>query len=111
MATLMEKLNNALKTKKPLSASLISEYNAIRRSLVPAKRKKLDALMNRRVKNNPTATIGLRAKTAKNVISTDRELKARKGGNPDIQRKQGSMKAGAKGSFQDLMHGGKVKKK
>ena len=111
MPTVMKMLDDALKTKKPLSASLTAEYNSIRSSLLPAKRKKLDALMNRRVKNNPTATIGLRAKTAKKVISTDRELKARKGGNPDIQRKQGSMKAGAKGSFQKLMHGGKAKKK
>jgi hypothetical protein len=110
MATIMERLNNALKTKKPLSASLTAEYNSIRRSLVPNKRKQLDALMNRSVAGNKTATIGLRAKTAKKVISTDRELKARKGGNPEIQRKQGSMKAGAKGSFEKLKSGGKVKK-
>jgi len=108
MATLMEKLNNALKTKKPLSSSLTAEYNSIRGSLLPNKRKRLDALMNKNAKvAGPKSTAAL----AKKVISTDRELKARKGGNPEIQRKQGSMKAGAKGSFQKLMHGGKVKKK
>ncbi len=108
MPTVMKMLDDALKTKKPLSASLTAEYNSIRSSLLPAKRKRLDALMNKNAKvAGPKSTAAL----AKKVISTDRELKARKGGNPNIQRKQGSMKAGAKGSFQKLMHGGKAKKK
>ncbi len=108
MPTVMKMLDDALKTKKPLSASLTAEYNSIRSSLLPAKRKRLDALMNKNAKvAGPKSTAAL----AKKVISTDRELKARKGGNPEIQRKQGSMKAGAKGSFQKLKHGGKVKKK
>ena len=108
MATLTEKLNNALKTKKPLSSSLTAEYNSIRSSLTPNKRKQLDALMSKTKKKSGTFAV---AATAKKVISTDRELKARKGGNPEIQRKQGSMKAGAKGSFQKLKYGGKAKKK
>ncbi len=107
MATIMERLNSALKTKKPLSASLTAEYNSIRRSLVPNKRKQLDALMSKTMKKaGPKSTVA----TAKKIISTDRELKARKGGNPEIQRKQGSMKAGAKGSFEKLKYGGKAKK-
>ena len=114
MMTLMEKLNNALKTKKPLTPALIKEYNAIRSMFPEAKRKKLDALMGKM----PGAFS--RGKLATEVVKrtggVKTQKKAKQGGNPDIQKKQGFVGAMAKGGkamkkAKGMAKGGKMKSK
>ena len=113
MATLMERLNKALEIEKPLSPSLIKEYNEIRSMFSPAKRKKLDALMNKMP--GAFSRGRLAKKLVKQTGGAEAQKKARQGGNPDIQKKQGFVGAKAKGGKvmpkKKLMYGGKVKKK
>ena len=114
MATLMEKLNKALEIKKPLTPSLIREYTAIRSMFSPAKRKKLDALMDKMPgafsKGNLARTI------VKKTGGVKTQRKAKQGGNPDIQKKQGFVGAMAKGGkatkkAKGMARGGKMKSK
>ena len=111
MESMMEKLNKAIKNEKPLTPSLIREYNAIRGMLPPAKQKKLDSLMNK-----APGAYG-RGKLAKEVVKRTGgakvQQKAKQGGNPDIQKKQGFVGAMAKGGAakKKMAYGGTAKKK
>jgi hypothetical protein len=110
----MEKLNNAIKNERPLTPALIKEYNEIRSMLPANKKKKLDSLMNKA----PGAYS--RGKLAKEVVKRTGgakvQRKAKQGGNPDIQKKQGFVGAMAKGGkamkkAKGMAKGGKMKSK
>ena len=112
--TLMEKLNNAIKNEKPLTPALIKEYNEIRSMLPANKKKKLDSLMNK-----APGAYG-RGKLAREVVKRTGgakvQRKAKQGGNPDIQKKQGFVGAMAKGGkatkkAKGMAKGGKMKSK
>ena len=112
--TLMEKLNNAIKNERPLTPALIKEYNEIRSMLPANKKKKLDSLMNK-----APGAYG-RGKLAKEVVKRTGgakvQRKAKQGGNPDIQKKQGFVGAMAKGGkamneAKGMAKGGKMKSK
>tara|TARA_Y100000114_G_C11594356_1_gene247283 strand:+ start:63 stop:584 length:522 start_codon:yes stop_codon:yes gene_type:complete len=110
----MEKLNNAIKNERPLTPALIKEYNEIRSMLPANKKKKLDSLMNK-----APGAYG-RGKLAKEVVKRTGgakvQRKAKQGGNPDIQKKQGFVGAMAKGGkatkkAKGMAKGGKMKSK
>lgn len=115
--TLMEKLNEAIKIDKPLSDSLIKEYNAIRSMFPAAKRKKLDILMRAAGKRAGEFGQSLAAKRIiKETGGVKTQKKAKQGGNPDIQKKQGFVGAMAKGGkamkkAKGMAKGGKMKSK
>jgi len=108
MESMMEKLNKAIKNEKPLTPALIKEYNEIRGMLPSAKQKKLDSLMNK-----APGAYG-KGKLAKQVVKRTGgakvQRKAKQGGNPDIQKKQGFVGAMAKGGTakKKMMYGGKA---
>ena len=109
----MEKLNKALEIEKPLTPSLIREYNAIRSMFAPAKRKKLDALMGKMP--GAFSKGNLAKKLVKKTGGVKTQRKAKKGGNPDIQKKQGFVGAMAKGGkatkkAKGMARGGKMMK-